>query len=924
MPNDPHKPLRDDIHLLGDLLGETLRSQGSDELFEMVERVRALAKSGRAGSEEDFARLADLLAAMPAEEALPVARAFSHFLNLANIAEQHHRVRRRRDYQRDPNAPPQEGSCDEVFGRLREQGISSDQLFEAVTTFCVELVLTAHPTEVVRRTLLQKHGRIAELLSLRDHDDLTAPEREEIEQALRREVTAAWETDEVRHSRPDPLDEVKGGLFIFEQTLWDSLPQYMRTLDRALEKHTGKPLPIQTIPMKFGSWIGGDRDGNPNVTPEVTGKACLLARWVAANLYLREVDTLRSVLSMASGSAELTDVLGGETHEPYRVLLRTVRDRLTVTTQTLERALRTANGWRDWPKAVAAVGDPKARREAGSESGSAESQDSTAGSFASLRKARGGRPSPFEHVDDLLEPLSLCYRSLHETGNGIIAEGRLLDLIRRVRCFGLTLVRLDIRQDSARHTALLDSITRALGIGSYENWTEQQRQEFLVAELRSRRPLIPADLELEDDERDVLDTFRAIAKISPESLGAYVITMASQPSDILAVALLQKETNASRPLRVVPLFETIPDLQRAGDTVAELLRIEPYREAIHGRQEIMVGYSDSAKDSGRFAAAWELYKAQEKLVAVCRAEQVELTLFHGRGGSVGRGGGPTYLAIASQPPGSIDGRLRVTVQGEMIQAEFGLPGIALRTLEIYSTATLDATLTPNESPRPEWREMIETMSDSSRARYRSLVYETPRFVEYFRHATPEVELGELNIGSRPARRAGSKSGVETLRAIPWQFAWTQCRLLLPSWLGLAAAIEAGGADPIVHTMYRDWPFFRSMIELMEMVLAKAEPSIAAHYERLLVPEELRSIGRDLRDELSATTALVLQVTGHEQLLESNPVLRRSIEVRNPYVDPINLVQAEVLRRYRRDKDDKLRDAFVVTVNGISAGMRNTG
>ncbi|HUF16706.1 MAG TPA: phosphoenolpyruvate carboxylase, partial [Thermoanaerobaculia bacterium] len=776
-------------------------------------------------------------------------------------------------------------------------------------------------TEVVRRTLLQKYGRIADLLARGDHDDVTVPEKEEIEQALRREVTAAWETDEVRHEKPDPLDEVKGGLFIFEQTLWAALPQYMRTLDRALQKHTGKSLPLETIPVRFGSWIGGDRDGNPNVTPEVTGKACLLARWVAAELYLDEIDTLRSVLSMASGSNELNEVLGGETHEPYRALLRTLRDRLIATRRTLERALRTPDGWRTWP------GTESGRRSPAGEHDSpdaANSADPTGGSFASLRMTRGGRPAPIDHLDDLLEPLHLCYRSLHETGNGIIAEGRLLDLIRRARCFGLTLVRLDIRQDSARHTALLGAITRELGAGNYEDWDEAQRQEFLVAELRSRRPLIPAALALENDEQDVLDTFRAIAAIPAESLGAYVITMASQPSDVLAVALLQKETNVPKPLRVVPLFETIADLQRAGDTVEGLLRIAPYRESIDNRQEIMVGYSDSSKDSGRFAAAWELYKAQEKLVEVCRAEGVELTLFHGRGGSVGRGGGPTYLAIASQPPGSVDGRLRVTVQGEMIQAEFGLAGIALRTLEIYTTATLDATLAPNESPQPEWRETIERMSARSRERYRNVVYESSRFIDYFRYATPEVELGELNIGSRPARRAGSKSGVETLRAIPWQFAWTQCRLLLPSWLGLAAAIETSGSDPAVNTMYRDWPFFRSMIELMEMVLAKAEPGIAAHYERLLVPDELREIGIELRDELLRTSKLVLEVTGHHQLLESNPVLRRSIDVRNPYVDPINLVQAEVLRRYRKDKDGKLRDAFVVTVNGISAGMRNTG
>ncbi|HEX2123079.1 MAG TPA: phosphoenolpyruvate carboxylase [Thermoanaerobaculia bacterium] len=527
---------------------------------------------------------------------------------------------------------------------------------------------------------------------------------------------------------------------------------------------------------------------------------------------------------------------------------------------------------------------------------------------------------------DLLEPLMRCHRSLHETGNGIIADGRLVDVIRRVHAFGLTLVRLDVRQDAARHTALLDAITRQLAAGSYAEWSEEQRQEFLLRELASRRPLIPRDLELDDDAREDLATFGALPTIPRDSLGAYVITMAGNPSDILAVALLQKEAangEHREPLRIVPLFETIADLRRAGDTMAKLLNIDWYRAAIDGRQEVMVGYSDSSKDSGRFTAAWELFQAQEQIVAACRAAGVELTLFHGRGGSVGRGGGPTYLAIGSQPPGSVDGRLRVTVQGEMIQAEFGLVGIALRTLEVYTTATLDATLAPSPAPREEWRTAMQQMSDAAARGYRAVVYEHPRFVDYFRAATPEVELGAINIGSRPARRGAAKSGVESLRAIPWQFAWTQNRLLLPSWLGVDDALEAG--DPAtLAAMMSEWPFFRSTIELIEMVLAKAEARIAAYYDRLLVPDDLRDLGELLRGRLLRTVELVRRVTGHERLLQTNHALRRSIDVRNPYVDPINVVQADILRRLRRSPDDALRDAFIVTVNGIAAGMRNTG
>jgi phosphoenolpyruvate carboxylase len=876
MPDSPDQALRDDVHLLGELLGDTLREQEGAELFEMVERVRALAKSGRAGNDADFDALAELLATRPTTDALPVARAFSHFLNLANIAEQHHRVRRRRDYLRDPNASPQQGSFAEVFARLADGGIDERSLFDSVVALRIELVLTAHPTEVVRRTLLQKYSRIGELLERGDRHDLTIPEQRENVEELRREITATWETDEVRHERPTPLDEVKGGLFIFEQTVWDALPRYLRGLDDALRAHTGRALPIDAAPIRFGSWIGGDRDGNPNVTAAITGDACLLARWVAADLYLREVDALRSELSMQSGSDELPRV-----REPYRAVLKEVRERLLVTRRSIEVALEQPNGWRVWQSA-------------------------------------GG----YVDASELLEPLMRCHRSLHGTGNGIIADGHLLDVIRRVHAFGLTLVRLDVRQDSARHTALLDAITRALDLGSYAEWNEEQRQEFLRRELASRRPLIPRDLQLDDDAREDLDTFRALAVIPRNSLGAYVITMARSASDVLAVALLQKEAGVREPLRVVPLFETLADLRGAGATMAQLLSTDVYRSAIDDRQEVMIGYSDSSKDAGRFAAAWELFQAQEQIVTACRDAGVALTLFHGRGGSVGRGGGPTYLAIRSQPPGSIEGRLRVTVQGEMIQAEFGLAGIALRTLEVYTTATLDATLAPPPAPREEWRLAMQRMAEVSADGYRSVVYETPRFIDYFRAATPVAELGAINIGSRPARR-GATQGVESLRAIPWQFAWTQNRLLLPSWLGVDDALQAGD-EAMLAAMMEEWPFFRSTVELIEMVLAKAEAKIAAYYDRLLVPDELRDLGERLRERLAITIDLVKRVTGHARLLETNHSLRRSIDVRNPYVDPINVVQAEILRRLRQSPDDALREAFVVTVNGIAAGMRNTG
>ena len=884
MDGDPHKPLRDDVRLLGELLGDTLRAHAGEELFARVEEVRALAKRAHAGDAVAFESLADRLADMPIGAAVPIARAFSHFLTLANIAEQHHRVRRRRDYARDRVHAPQPGSCAEAFARWRRGGLASDRLAEAVRTLQIELVLTAHPTEVVRRTLLQTHRRIADALAEQDRLDLTPEEADEAINALRREIATIWQTDEVRAHAVSPLDEVRGALAVFEQTLWEALPRFVRQIGRAL----GEPLPLDAAPLRFGSWIGGDRDGNPNVTPEITRRATWMARWVAADLYAREIEGLRAELSMASASDELRAVVG-DSAEPYRALLRGVSANLLATRQLAAERIE---------------------------------QDGAL-------DADGGKV--LLHVVDLAEPLLLCHRSLVATGNALIAGGRLTDILRRIAAFGLTLAPLDLRQEAARHADAVAWIARAWHLGSYEDASEEERVAMLTRELtegtRTFADLPSGDRGPTDTVRDVLDTFRTAAALPPESLGAYVITMASRVSDVLAVEWLQKLASNRHPQRVVPLFETAADLQASGPVLDALFSLPWYRTRIAGHQEVMIGYSDSAKDAGRFSAAWALYCAQEQIVATCARHSVHLTLFHGRGGSVGRGGGPTHLAIRSQPPGSIDGRLRVTEQGEMIQAKFGLPDIAVRTLEVYTTATLEATLMPGDDPPTAWRTAMERLSEESRTSYRAVVYEHPRFIEYFHAATPEPELRRVRIGSRPARRS-SGEGVEGLRAIPWQFAWTQTRLLLASWLGVDDAVEganAGNERALLKTMYEEWPFFQSTIDLMEMVLAKADGRIAAEYDRRLVPADLQPLGSELRQRLGRATAAVLGVTGHREPADATPVLRRSIDVRNPYVDPINLVQIELLARLRAGDDDpELARAFVVTVNGIAAGMRNTG
>ena len=876
--------------MLGGILGETLRQREGAELYEIVERVRALSKSGRAGSDRDLDAVAGLLRELPVEATVPIARAFSHFLTLANIAEQHHRVRRRRAYQHDPSAPPQRGSCEETFARLMRDGVSADELHAATAALRIELVLTAHPTTITRRTLIQKHLRIAGALARQDRDDLTVPERGEIAELLRREIMAAWETDEIRPRRPTPVDEAIAGLLIFEQTLWDAVPRFVRSLDAALQAATGRPLALESAPIRFGSWMGGDRDGNPTVTPQVTQLACGVARWMAADLYEREIGALRAELSMTVATPELHGRARGA-REPYRAVLREVRDRLRATRDQLGRELARAELFQ-----------------------------------ADMPRGDAGRAAPYRAIAELIEPLQLCHRSLVATGQGLIAQGRLTDVLRRTAAFGLTLVRLDLRQHASRHVAALTALTEHEGLGRYADWDEAQRQAYLTAAIRESRPIVPPDFVADDEVRDVFDTFNAAAGIHPESLSAYVVSMAQAPSDVLAVEALQ--ASSSSRLRVVPLFERVDDLGTAAATLRALLAIPEYRDRIDGRQEVMIGYSDSAKDGGRLSANWALYRAQEAIVDVCREAEVELTLFHGRGGSISRGGGPTYLSIQSQPPGSVEGRLRVTEQGEMIQAQFGLPDIAARTLELYTTATLGTSLALPPAPETRWREAMERLSATARAVYRDVVYDDPKFIEYFRSATPEVELGSVPIGSRPTRRAPD-GGVDSLRAIPWVFAWTQTRLLLPSWLGTGEALTSAlerGELPLLREMYAGWPFFRSTVDLIAMVLAESDARIAAEYDRRLVPERLQEVGADLRRRLDETIRAVLGATGKERLLTENVVLRRSIEVRNPYVYPINLVQIELLRRLREDgeADPQISKAFMVTVNGIAAGMRNTG
>ena len=891
-PGEPHANLNphldDNIRLLGSLLGKAIQTQSGDELYDMVEYVRRLSIAARQGEQAQAVVLQEKLSGLPAKDMYLLARAFNLFLNLANIADQYEQLREHKAldwFGLDENAErPVHKSpfckLNNKFALILKQDISAEQLYDAVCNLSIEPVLTAHPTEVARRTVSNKYLRINRLLKSLDQPGLREYHIEELQNQLYRVITELWETDEIRRQQPTPLDEAKSGLIVFDQTLWDAVPNVLYTLSRILHKYTGHTLPLDATPLRICSWMGGDRDGNPNVTPEMTEKVICTSRWKAAELYFREIKALRDELSMNRCNNRLREETG-DSHEPYRVLLKELLAKLSRTMRSMELMLE--------------------------------------GEHISERHIIQVR-------DDLMQPLMLCYDSLIDCDEQIIANGRLTDIIRRVYAFGVISMPLDIRQESTRHTEALNEITEYLGLGSYQKWTEIERQEFLSQELANKRPLIPVDFPASDDVAVVLDTFKMIAGQPAEYLGAYIISMATTASDVLAVEVLQRACGVTSPQRVVPLFERLDDLQTSAQTMDQLWSNPVYFKRINGHQEVMIGYSDSAKDAGQLSAAWGLYCAQEQLVELAAKYDIKLTLFHGRGGTVARGGGPAHAAIRSQPPGSVNGSLRVTEQGEVIQSKYGVPGMAVESLKTYLCAVLDATLTPPPEPKQQWRDTMESLSAIALKEFRSMIREEPDFVPYFVQATPESVLGSLNIGSRPARRRKG-DGITYLRAIPWIFAWTQTRLMLPAWLGIGSALQAAldeNKEAQLREMQAQWPFFESTIDLIEMVLAKADPNVALLYDLKLVDKNLLPLGESLRGKYQQIVKAVLELTGHKKLVEHEPNLLQGIIVRNPYVDPLNILQVEILSRIRGGETGMIEDALTIAINGISAGMRNTG
>ena len=876
-----HPSLRDHVRLLGEQLGDIMVADRGAGFLDTVERLRALSKAVHQGDINARAQLIEAVSELEGETLIAVARAFTQFLNLSNIAEQHHRVRKHRGDFAESDPYLDETAIPALLQRLIERDMPTETLHQTLAAMQIDLVLTAHPTESMRRTLIQKYEKIAACLSEFDGGVLSERRETHIKRRLKRLVSECWHTNEMRATRPSPVDEAKWGFAMIENSLWQAVPDFLRDLSQQIKQITGQELAPDIAPIRFCSWMGGDRDGNPHVTHAVTREVIALARWAAADLYQHDLALLTADLSMSRATEPLMAEAGQGEVEPYRVILKRLRKDLAQLQQDIEAEL---------------AGD----------------------SVESL--------SAVKTTDDLLRPMRLIWDSLHACGMGEIADGYLLDTLRRIATFGLNLVRLDIRQESSRHTEALSELTDALALGHYGDWEEAKRIAFLKQELANPRPLIPLDFVGSEPVQEVLATCQVLASSDPSALGCYVISMAQHASDVLAVMLLQKASGIAKPLPVSPLFETLDDLERAPHVLQTLLSDPDYVRAIGGVQHVMIGYSDSAKDAGTLGAAWAQYRAQHALAEVAKAHDVKLILFHGRGGTVGRGGGPAHRAILAQPPGSVDNAIRVTEQGEMIRWKYGLPDLAAQTLTSYVHAVMQATLIPDSKPNATWVHAIEQLASSAVRSYRAVVQDDPEFVAYFRQVTPEGALAKLPLGSRPATRK-TGGGIESLRAIPWIFAWMQMRLMLPAWLGTDTSfrqyIEQNGLETL-QEMYADWPFFTVYVDMLEMVLAKSDADVALHYERVLAGEEL-PLGQRLRRRLAIAIESIREVKDVSQLLQNDPAIARALAVRHPYLEPLHVLQAELLRRDRDLPSDlRVEHALLASVAGIAAGMRNTG
>jgi len=911
---EPERPLREDIRLLGRLLGDTVRDQEGSEAFELVERVRqssiAFRRNEDAGARRELERILD---ALSREQTMVVVRAFNYFSHLANLAEDLHTSRSARQSEIDGN-PPGDGSLVRALDRIEAARIGPDSLAAFFRDGLAVPVLTAHPTEVQRKSVRDLEMQIERLLQARERLRLTPSELAANDESVRRAVLALWQTRMLRLEKLAVIDEVANGLSFFEQTFLPEVPALYGALEDELQRRY-PDRPALELPsfLRIGSWIGGDRDGNPFVTAEVLERTLRMQSSRVFDFYLDQLHALGGELSLttlvADVSPELTalaerspDNSPQRRDEPYRRALTGLYARVAATARALDQ------------------------REP-------------------MRHAVGDAP-PYAAAAEFAADLEVIHRSLETHDSALLARGRLRRLRRAIGVFGFHLAAVDLRQNSEVHERVVaELLAAARPEVRYLALDEAGRVRLLIEELSTARLLASPYLEYSAETRGELEILRTVAQMhlryGAECIPNYVISKSDGPSDVLEVVLLLKEVGLFRAadahlqVNVVPLFETIADLRGAARAMDALMSIPTYARMLASRgaaQEVMLGYSDSNKDGGYLTSRWELFKAQIELVETFRRHGIRLRLFHGRGGSVGRGGGPSYEAILAQPGGTVQGQIRITEQGEVIGAKYSNAEVGRRNLEILAAATLEATLLggTGRAPPPQYLETLEQLSAKAFAAYRSLVYETPGFEDFFWESTVISEIAELNIGSRPASRNKSRS-IETLRAIPWVFSWAQCRLMLPGWYGFGSAVDgwlAAGDHglAILQEMYREWPFFASVLSNMEMVLAKADLAIASRYAALVTDPALReAIFPRIRAEHESTVSALLRIMGTEALLAGNPQLAGSIKYRFPYLDPLNHIQIELLRRYRAgDREERSRRGIHLTINGIAAGLRNSG
>jgi phosphoenolpyruvate carboxylase len=909
-------PLREDIRLLGRILGDTLREQEGNTAFELVENVRRSSVLFRKTQDSrDRIQLEGLLDHLTPAETLSVVRAFSYFSQLSNIAEDLHHNRRRRAHLKS-GSKPQEGSIQLALERLLEKKVSPETLQAFFDKAIVSPVLTAHPTEVQRKSILDCQMIISSLLSDRDRMDMTPEELADNEEALRRFILLLWDTRMLRFSKLKVQDEIKNGLTFYGHTFLTEIPQLYANLEKQLEKHYGQTFDVAPL-LRVGSWIGGDRDGNPFVTSEVMSDAAKRHSAVALEFYLAETNLLGVRLSLSSRVVDISDELKAfaatspdkspaRDDEPYRRALMAIYSRLVATAEKLSHRVEHLRQL-----------DPDAK--------------------------------PYPDPQAFIADLDILINSLNHHHAVHLARGRIANLRRAAQVFGFHLAPLDMRQHSGVHEHVVSELMAVAGIQDYLQQDEAARRKSLLQVLQQGKKLAADPAKFGELAQGELRIMQAAADIHLSfgrgALPNYIISMTKGVSDLLEVAVMVQQSGMldiggkapALHLNIIPLFETIDDLQGSSQIMDELFSIPFYRELLQSRgntQEVMLGYSDSNKDGGYLTANWELYKAEIELVKVFEKHGIELRLFHGRGGSVGRGGGPSYEAIRAQPPGSVNAQIRITEQGEVISSKYSNPEIGRRNLETLIAATMEATLLHkhgDDSTMPEYHRIMEVLSADAITAYRKLVFETPGFTDYFFAATPIREIAELNIGSRPSARKATNR-IEDLRAIPWVFSWSNSRVILPGWYGFGSAVEKflekyGDAGlKQLQDMYENWAFFRGLLSNMDMVLSKTDMGIASRYAQLVPDATVREhIFGMIETEWQRTTSKLMAITKSSTLLADNPTMARSLSTRLPYIDPLNHLQVMLLERTRAgESDEKLRRALHITINGIAAGLRNSG